>query len=410
MAVRNPDVTYPFRQESNFFYLTGFEEPESISLFDPQHKAPYQLFVQPRDKTKELWEGKIVGPAAAKSVYKADAAFPSHPEQHFTDALIESLQNADRIYYRVGLDPDWDHKLFSIMRVAARRMGRTGRPLWPIHDPNEVLGEMRLFKSRAEVSRMEEAGKISAEAHSEAMRMAKPGMFEFEVEAILHHAFRIKGAQRVGYGSIVASGPNACVLHYVSNNRKMQANDLLLVDAGAEFDYYSADITRVFPVGGVFTQPQREIYSAVLRAQKECISLVRPGRTLRELHLHAVQVLVEELKRLKVLKGNSKQLIEKRAYAPYYPHNTSHWLGMDVHDVGKYYNGSYQNYRKLEAGQVFTIEPGLYFAPEGPGPARYKGIGVRIEDDLVVTQSGYKVLTSGVPKEVEEVESLCNSF
>jgi Xaa-Pro aminopeptidase len=241
-----------------------------------------------------------------------------------------------------------------------------------------------------------------------AMRMAKPHMFVYELEAILHHAFRVHGSGRPGYSSIVASGPNACVLHYVQNDRRMNGRDLLLIDAGAEFDYYTADITRVSPVGGTFTEPQKEVYQAVLTAQKEGIRLARPGKTMQAIHQTTVEVLVEELKRLKVLKGPTKKLIETKAYQPFYPHGTGHWLGMDVHDIGTYYVERYHNYRKFEPGHVLTIEPGLYFSPDAPGPARYKGIGVRIEDDILITANGCKVLTVKAPKEIEEVESLCS--
>lgn len=408
-AMRNPDVHHPYRQESNLYYLTGFEEPKSICLMASHSTTPFQMFVQPRDKTKELWEGKLIGPEGAKSHFGADAAYPSNPKTHFDEALVTALLDADALFYRVGLDPDFDQRIFSLVTRAAKLRGRTGKPFPPIHDPSEILGEMRLFKSKAEIERLQNAASITAEAHVNAMRITKPGMYEYEVEAILFHAFRVRGAGRLGYGSIVASGANACVLHYVSNDRKMTANDLLLIDAGAEFDYYTADITRVFPVGGTFSQEQREVYAAVLKAQKEAIKLARPGKTMRDIHNCAVEVLTEEMKRMKVLKGPTKQLIAKKDYFAYYPHNTGHWLGMDVHDVGKYYNGSLQSPRKLEPGMVFTIEPGLYFGNEASTPARYRGIGVRIEDDILITSNGCRVLTSGVPKEIDEVESICSS-
>ncbi len=407
-AIRNSDVHYPFRQESNFFYLTGFEESASIALLSPQDEAPFQVFVQPRDKTKELWEGKILGPEAAKGKLGADAAHPSLPANVFDDAFINAIVRAERLYYRVGIDFNFDQRIFALLQRASRRLGRTGRPLWPIFDPSEVLGEMRLVKSKAEIARLQLAGHITAEAHVNAMRVTKPGMYEYEIEAVLYHAFRARGAQRVGYGSIVASGSNACVLHYVANNRRMEDKDLVLVDAGAEFDYYTADVTRVFPVSGTFTKEQREIYSAVLTAQKECIQQARPGKTMHDIHATAVEVLVEEMKKLKILKGPTKSLIKNRDYFPWFPHSTGHWLGMDVHDVGKYYCESYENYRKLQPGVVFTVEPGLYFPPDSNAPARYRGIGIRIEDDILVTANGSQVLTSGVPKEVEEIETICS--
>lgn len=407
--LRNSDVHFAYRQNSDFFYLTGFHEPDSILMLAPRSKTPFQIFVHPKDKTREMWEGKLLGPEGAKKALGADAAFPSMPETHFEDAFIAAMVESDALYYRLGLDAAWDGKVLALCQRALKKLGRTGRALWPLHDPQELLGEMRLHKGRPEIERLERAGQITADAHVAAMKAAKPGMFEYEVEALLFHSFRANGASRVGYESIVASGPNACVLHYRENNRRLEPKDLLLVDAGAEFDYYTADITRTFPVSGQFTPQQREVYQAVLTAQQSCIEMARPGKTMKAIHEHAVEVLVEELKKLKVISGNSKQLIEKRGFYPYYPHGTGHFLGMDVHDVGRYFVSTYDQPRKLEPGMAFTIEPGLYFAPEGPGPQKYRGIGVRIEDDVVITAQGCKVLTAGVPKEVEEVEALCQN-
>ncbi|MBI1861501.1 MAG: aminopeptidase P family protein [Deltaproteobacteria bacterium] len=404
--VRNPDVTFPFRQESNLYYLTGFEEPHCVALFAPHSKTPFQFFVQPRNKTKELWEGKIWGPEAAKSRFGADAAASSATEIPFDEAFVTAICEAERLYYRVGLDREWDSRIFRLLEVAKKRLGRTGRSLWPIFDPNEVLGEQRLVKTRAELERLEKACEITADAHASAMRLVKPDMYEYEVEALLFHAFRIQGAERLGYGSIVAGGSNACCLHYVANNKRLNEKDLLLIDAGAELDYFTSDITRVFPVGQVFSKEQREIYSAVLTAQKSCIKMARPGKTMRDLHDHATEVLVDELKKLKILKGPTPQIIKKLEHKRYYPHGTGHWLGMDVHDVGRYYAQRLQDPRKLAPGMVFTIEPGLYFGADSDAPAKYKGIGVRIEDDIVITNQGCRVLTSGVPKEIEEIESL----
>lgn len=407
-AFRNAEVSHPYRQDSNFYYLSGFEEPHSQLLLAPESPKPFQMFVRPSDPRRELWEGPVAGPDGALEHFGADAAHPSTPETYFDEAFINAMKNADRLYYRVGVDAAWDQKIFRLLNEARRRQSRTGRPLWPIHDPTDILGEMRLTKTRAELDRLQTAAQISAEAHISAMRMSKPGMYEYEVEAMLYHAFRVHGAARVGYDSIVASGPNACVLHYSRNRRRMLDQELLLVDAGAEFDYYTADVTRTFPVGGRFTPEQREVYAAVLRAQKECLALARPGKTLGEIHDRAVEVLIEELKALKVLKGTSEKIRRTRAYTTYFPHGTTHWLGMDVHDVGRYYNGSFDTGRKLRPGMVFTIEPGLYF-PVGRGPERYRGIGVRIEDDVLITAQGAKVLTSACPKEIEQIESLCQN-
>jgi Xaa-Pro aminopeptidase len=406
--VRNSEVRFPYRQDSNFYYLTGFEEPHSICLLSCDTKASFQIFARPRDPKRELWDGKILGPEGAKSRLGADVAFPSAPESYFDEAFIEAIRSSEKLYYRVGVNLEFDRRIFRLLEKAAcLDVGRRVRPLWPIVDPETVLGEMRLVKSRAEIGRLQMAAHISSEAHSSAMRIAKPGMFEYEVEAVLQHAFRINGARRLGYSTVVASGPNACVLHYASNNRRMNEQDLLLVDAGAEYDYYTADITRAYPVGGKFTQEQREVYLSVLKAQKECISLARPGKTLGHIHDCAIEILTEELRRLKILRGTTQSLLKRKAFAPYFPHLTSHWLGMDVYDAGGYFLDNFEHERKLQPGIVFTIGPGLYFNPEISGNQKYKGIGVRIEDDILITNNGCKVLTYGVPKEIDEVESIC---
>lgn len=406
--IRNDDVHHPFRQESNFFYLTGHDEPNAMCILAPNSKTPFQMFVQPKDPTKEMWEGKILGVDGAKSTLGANAAYPSNTGD-FDRAFIEAMKDADVVYYRLGWNTEFDSRMIQLLRKAVKELGRTGRPLWPVMDPTDILGDMRQIKSKPEIERLARAAAITADAHVNAMKISKPGMYEYEIEAILYHSFRVQGASRLGYGSIVAAGQNACVLHYTTVDKKIQDRDLLLIDAGAEFDYYTADITRTFPVSGTFTHEQREVYSAVLKVQKDCIKMVKPGRTMREIHEAAIEGLTEELKRLKVLKGATDALIKKKAFFPFYPHGTGHWLGMDVHDTGKYYTGELDRYRKLEPGMVFTIEPGLYFSPDvAVTPARYKGIGVRIEDDILVTEKGCTVLTSGAPKEVDELESLCS--
>lgn len=252
-VIRNNDVYHAYRQDSNFYYLTGLDEPESIAILDPQSKKPFSLFLEPKDKMKELWEGKMLGLEGAKQKLGADEALSSRDPMAFEEAAIEALLGADRLYYRVGINPIRDQQIFNLMLKAAKRLGRTGRSLWPIHDPSEVLGEMRLVKSPAEIACLQVAANITAQAHTDAMRYCKPGMYEFELEAALFHSFRAAGAGRLGYGSIVASGENACVLHYVNNHRKMTDKDLILIDAGAEYEYYTADITRCFPVGSLFS-------------------------------------------------------------------------------------------------------------------------------------------------------------
>ncbi|MBY0371638.1 aminopeptidase P N-terminal domain-containing protein [bacterium] len=406
--IRNNDVHYAYRQNSNLFYLTGFKESDAIGLFAPESDNAFQMFVHPKDKTKEMWEGFRLGPERAKAVLGANATGPSIPDTAFDEAFIAAMLTADKLYYRLGVEPNMDRRILGLLARAMRKLGRTGRPLWPILDPDEVLGEMRVIKSKAEIERLARAGEISAQAHQNAMRITKPGMYEFQIEAALFHAFRGNGAERLGYESIVASGPNACVLHYRENDRRMADGDLLLIDAGGEYEFYTADITRTFPVSGRYTDAQKDVYQAVLDAQKSCIKLARPGKTMREIHEHAIEVLTEKLRELKVLKGPTASLIKKKEFHPYYPHGTGHWLGMDVHDIGRYYQDTYDRPRKFQPGMCLTIEPGLYFGLDSKAPARFKGIGVRIEDDIVITPTGCKVLTSSVPKEIEEVEALCS--
>ena len=406
-SIRNGNVHHPYRQDSNFCFLTGFEEPNSLCLLTSESKTPFQLFVTPRDKQREIWEGKMLGLDGAKKETEADVVLASTPDQPFDIAFIEALQTAEVLYYRFGVNSDFDLRMLKLLKRAKSLSRRKGAAMWPIFDPSEILDEMRLFKTKPEIARLQIAANITGEAHLEAMKITKPGMFEYEVEAILYHAFRIHGASRLGYQSIVASGPNACVLHHRNHTRRLLEKDLVLIDAAAEFDYYTADVTRTFPISGNFSPEQREVYLAVLKAQKNCIRMAKPGQTLRGIHEHATEVLTEELRKLKVLKGTTASLLKKRAYLTFYPHGTSHWLGMDVHDTGTYFGAKWDVARKLEPGMVFTIEPGLYFSPDS-GPARYRGIGVRIEDDILITAGGCKVLTSGIPKEIDEVESLCS--
>lgn len=409
VQLRNSDVSFSYRQNSDFFYLTGLRESDSLCLLAPGQAHPFQIFVHPKDPKKELWEGRVLGPAMAKKTLEADAAFASSPLSIFDDAFIEAIRQAECLFYRVGLWPEMDQRVFSLLERAAKSLGRTGRAMWPIVDPQSILGEMRLFKEKSEIACLEKAGEISAAGHVHAMKITRAGMHEYEIEAALYHCFANSGAERLAYPSIVASGENACVLHYNTNRDQLKEGDLLLIDAGAEYEYYAGDITRCIPVGGKFSPAQREVYQAVLTAQKSCLAMAKPGKTMRAIHNHAVEVLTEQLKRLGILKGTTQSLIKKEAYKPYFPHGTGHWLGMDVHDVGRYYDRTYDNHRKLSPGMCFTVEPGLYFGPEAPCPAKYQGIGVRIEDDVLITATGSKVLTSGVPKEIEEVENLCNA-
>ncbi len=402
-AVRSHDTRYDYRQNSDLWYLTGFEEPESALLLLPGHPtASTTLFVRKRDPEREVWDGPRVGVEGAKERFGATEAFTI---DELDAKLPELLEGRDRLWYALGLYPDRDAQVIralSRIRGLVRRGKRAPRE---VHDPAGLVHEMRLLKTPDEVEALRRAVQVSSEGHLRGMARTRPGAGEWEVQAEVEYAFRRGGASAPGYTTIVGSGANACVLHYVENRRRMQAGDLDLVDAGAEVGCYTGDITRTWPVSGKFTPEQREVYDLVLRAQNEVISLVRPGVLWSALHDRAVRVLTEGLVGLGVLPGPADKAIEEKTFRPWYMHGTGHWLGLDVHDVGAYYLEP-EKARALEPGMVFTVEPGLYFAPGAPGvPERFKGIGVRIEDDVLVTPDGCEVLSKDAPKDPEAVEA-----
>jgi Xaa-Pro aminopeptidase len=401
--IRNNDVEHEYRPDSDLFYLTGFAEPESVLLLmngHPEHRCV--LLVRPRDPHGELWDGPRAGVEGAVAQFGADAAFPI---SELDQRLVEYLAGHTRLYFALGRDRALDDRvLAAIARVRAR--SRKGGA-WPteIVEPATVLHELRWTKSDAEVEIMRRGAEITRDAFGRAFAAARPGRGEYEVEGVLRGAFRAGGAERPAYAPIVASGANACVLHYTANNRRMEDGDLLLVDAGAEFGGYACDVTRTFPVGGRFTPAQRRIYQLVLDAQLAAIDRVRPGATLEEVHGRAVEVITEGLVALGILQGEPAQLIRDEAHKRYFMHGTSHWLGMDVHDVGRYYVGG--GPRALAPGCVLTVEPGVYIAPDDDrAPPEYRGIGVRIEDDVACTETGRRVLTFDIPKHVDELEAL----
>jgi Xaa-Pro aminopeptidase len=400
--IRNNDVEHEYRQDSDFFYLSGFDEPESVLVLDALERKT-TLFVRPRDPDREVWDGPRAGVDGARERYGAHEAFPI---AELDSKLPDLLQNRRRLYYRLAKDRAFDERVFGALdRVRARhRKGVT--PPSEIVDPGSVLHEMRLRKSLSEIEAMRHASSITREAHEAAMAGARPGMHEYEVEALLLDTFRRRGSERPAYGSIVGSGPNACVLHYRKNDRRVEAGDLMLIDAGCEFAYYASDVTRTFPVGRAFSREQQAVYELVLEAQLAGIAATRPGTTLDAIHGLTVEILTRGLVRLGLLSGEAEKLVETDAYKRFYMHRTSHWLGMDVHDVGPYFVDGKP--RSLEPGMVLTIEPGLYIAPgDTTVPAEWRGIGVRIEDDVLVTSSGPEVLTAGIPKTVDEVHRAC---
>lgn len=397
--LRNVDVNYEFRQESNFYYLTGFEEPESFLVLAGGKTT---FFVRKRNPEMEMWEGERYGTDRAMSVFGADQAYVT---EEFEQHLPALLKDCETVHYRVGRDDEADRRVLPALEKVRRTYGRSGKGLVPLHDPTEAIGEMRLFKQPEEIEIMRKVGRVSAEAHKEVMAATRPGMNEFDIQIMIDHLFMKKGCRRLGYPSIVAGGKNATCLHYRSNNETLNDGDVLLIDAGGEIDYYCADITRTFPVGRTFTRAQATIYDLVLRSQLAAIELAKPGTTLPEIHKRASEVLIEGMLSLGLLKGKVDELFTSNAFKRFYPHGTGHWLGMDVHDCGLYARNGEP--RKLEPGMVFTIEPGFYVQPtDMDAPAEYRNIGVRIEDDILITSTGCEIFTSGVPKAREEVEAL----
>jgi Xaa-Pro aminopeptidase len=410
-AVRSHDTNYRYRQNSDFFYLTGFEEPEAIAVIAPSRDQKFTLFVRPRDLEKEIWNGYRAGVEGAVADYSADAAFPI---SEFDAKLEEILDGPEVLYYAFGhTTGEMDQK---IIRQLTNMRETNRKPLEPprtIVDPSSILHEMRVIKSAEEVEIMQRAADIAAEAHVEAMKAVRPGMMEYEVEAMLEAYFRKHGASGSSYTSIVGGGGNATVLHYIDNKDQLQDGDLLLVDAGAEYRGYASDITRTFPINGKFTPAQRDIYDLVLKCQVSCVDMVRPGVRLEDLKTHSVEILTEGMVELGLLKGDPEKLIEEKKYMQFYMHNLGHYLGIDVHDAGRYYFKGES--RPAEVGMVMTIEPGLYVSPDTSRipegfnrdiPEKYLGIGVRIEDDVLVTENGARVLTHKVPKNREEIEAL----
>lgn len=400
--LRSRDVEYPYRQDSDFYYMTGFAEPEAIAVLAPgRAQGEYILFCRDRDPQREAWDGPRAGPEKAVADYAADDAFPISDVDEILPGIIEQ---AERVFYTMGAHPEFDTRLIGWV-TALRNRGSSGR-----HTPDEfialdhLLHDLRLYKSRAEVSSMRRAAAIAVKAHLRAMAFCRPGLYEYEIEAEFLHEFRRNG-MRPSYLPIVGSGPNACTLHYSANGRQMREGDLLLVDAGCEFDCYASDVTRTYPVSGRFSTEQRAIYDIVLEAHSAALQATAPGNHWNEPHDAAVGVVARGLKRLGLLEGSPAAIIRSGSYRQFFMHRTGHWLGMDVHDVGDYKVGD--QWRMLEPGMALTVEPGIYIPQGTKGvPPRWQGIGVRIEDDVLVTRDGIDVLTRALPREPQEIEAL----
>ncbi len=399
--VRNRDAHHPYRFDSYFYYLSRFTEPDAVLVITTEHEPRSILFCRDNDIEREIWDGFRYGPDGAREKFEVDEA---HTIAEADELLPKLLENQPALYYEVGGDPAWDNRVIGWLN-AVRAKGRSGVTApSEIHDVRSILDEMRLVKDASEIETMKTAARISARAHVRAMRATKPGLREYEVEAELLHEFRRSGAQSPAYTSIVAGGSNACVLHYVDNNSLLNDGDLLLIDAGCELNGYASDITRTFPVNGKYSGPQRDIYELVLAAQAAAIKQVKPGNEWEDPHRAAVEILAQGFIDLGLCQGTRDAVIESGDYKKFYMHRTGHWLGMDVHDVGDYKRDG--AWRKLEPGMALTVEPGCYIRAADDVPERFWGIGVRIEDDAVVTQQGNDIITREVPKTIAEIETL----
>ncbi|NCA70125.1 MAG: Xaa-Pro aminopeptidase [Sphingobacteriia bacterium] len=399
---RSRDVQYPFRQDSDFLYLTGFPEPDAIAVVAPKRRGgEFILFCRPRDPEREQWDGARIGVDGAMADFGVDQAYPLSELDTIMPTLIDGRE---RLYYAIGADPALDTRVLgwvNRVRAQARAGGSAPDTFVTIES---LLHEMRLRKSPAEIKLMRRAAAISAAAHRHLMRICRPGLGESTLETHFQHQCALGGARFQAYPPIVGGGRNACVLHYVDNRAELRDGDLVLIDAGCELDGYASDITRTFPVNGRFSPAQRRLYELVLEAQLAAIAKAKPGHHWNEPHDAAVRVLTKGLIGLGILSGPLDKLIEDGAHRPYYMHRTGHWLGMDVHDVGHYKRGGH--WRTLEPGMVLTVEPGLYLGAADLIPEPYRWIGIRIEDDVLITDSGNEILTAGVPKDPDEIESL----
>ena len=404
--VRSRDTEYPFRQDSDFYYLSGFTEPDAVLVLIPGRRhGQFVMFCRERDPGMELWHGYRAGPEGVCDRHAADDAFPIGDIDDILPGLIEGRE---RVYYSMGRSAEFDRQIMGWVNSIRGKEASGAVPPGEFTDLDHMLHELRLYKSAAEIRIMRRAGDITARAHQRAMRACRGGMYEYQLEAELQHEFAVSGARHPAYPSIVGSGGNGCVMHYVENAAKMRDGDLVLIDAGCELEYYASDVSRTFPVNGRFSREQRALYELVLRAQLAAIDEIKPGNHWNQPHDASVRVMTQGLVELGLLKGRVDSLIKREAYRAYYMHRVGHWLGLDVHDVGDYRLG--EEWRLLEPGMVMTVEPGLYVSSDNSKVAKkWRGIGIRIEDDVVVTEQGCEVISAGVPKTVEEIEALMAS-
>jgi Xaa-Pro aminopeptidase len=405
-ATRNADTEYEYRQHSDFFYLTGLNEPEAVLVIAP-HKSGERnaLFLRPRDRTAEIWTGKRVGVEGALAELGMDVAFPI---EELAAKLPDFLEGTSALHYSLGNNEPLDRIVLEAVKQARHRVRRGGKAPLSYVEPGTIVHELRLHKTPEEIAIMRRAAAATRAGHEAGMRATRPGLWEYELEAVIEYNYRVAGAQDVAYPSIVAGGANATILHYNTNRDRLNDGDLVLVDSGAEVDVYACDVTRTWPVNGRFSAEQRALYDIVLAAQKAGIDQVRPGRSYNAYHEAAVRVLTEGLVEVGLLQGSIDRLIEENKFFEFYPHRTGHWIGLDVHDVGRYKTDA-DEYRPLEPGMVLTVEPGLYVQPDLDVPERWKGIGIRIEDDVLCTDGDPDVITAAIPKEAAEIEALVGS-
>jgi len=400
---RSRDTEYPFRQDSDFQYLSGFNEPDSVlALIPGREHGEFVMFNREKDLVKETWHGRRYGQEGVQTHFGVNDAFPI---DDIDDILPGLMEGRDNIYYALGANNDFDEKVMQWVKAFRKKVHQGALPIGEMIDVRHILHDMRLFKSAAEIKMMRYAASVSAKAHRRAMQSVKSCQWEWQIEAHFSHELAMGGCRFPAYNSIVASGDNACILHYTENNAKLANKQLLLIDGAGEYQGYAADITRTFPINGKFTKPQKALYNLVLQAELAAIEQVYPGSDWSKPHDTAVQILTEGLVALGILKGKVPLLIKKEAYKKYYMHKTGHWLGLDVHDVGDYKVANKP--RILEAGMVLTVEPGLYIPANDMSVAEeWRGIGIRIEDDVLVTKTGYEVLSHEAPKTIEDIEKL----
>ncbi len=405
--VRNDDNSFPYRTCSFFYYLTGCREPNAAAIFSASSKAPFQLFVQPKDSMAEVWNGRRLGVDLAKDVYGADACYSI---ELWEEKFKQTLPHTEELFLLMGIHRKQENHVLDILRNHFPNRKNGEREVVAIRKLQSILSPMRMVKDSGELALMRENCTNSARAHAKAMAATRPGLFEYQIAAEIEFQFKYQGASDLAYPSIVAGGENALILHYVDNKDVLRDGDLLLIDAGGERGLYASDITRTFPVNGKFSPAQRQLYEIVLQSQKAAIQAVRPGARFHDAHDAALRVLLEGLLRLKILTGSVEELMkDRKSYGAFYPHGTSHWLGLDVHDAGATYQRSGESVI-LVPGNVLTVEPGLYMPTDDARvPAEFRGIGIRIEDDVLVTESGREVLTEGVPKEIAAIEALVGS-